>query len=63
MACERRFIEANKREETYWDSIRPVPLTELEATDYEVKDSIIETADPLESDFTIIPFLTKDLSF
>jgi len=31
---------ANKREEAYWDSIRPVPLTELEAIDYQVKDSI-----------------------
>ncbi|HLP22287.1 MAG TPA: DUF5686 and carboxypeptidase regulatory-like domain-containing protein, partial [Chitinophagales bacterium] len=31
---------ANKREEEYWDSIRPVPLTELEATDYQIKDSI-----------------------
>ena len=40
--------EANKREETYWDSIRPVPLTELEATDYEVKDSIEKIKDTPE---------------
>ncbi len=32
--------EANKREDVYWDSIRPVPLTELEINDYQVKDSI-----------------------
>ncbi len=31
---------ANTREEAYWDSIRPVPLTELEMTDYRIKDSI-----------------------
>lgn len=31
---------ANKRDIAYWDSIRPVPLTELEINDYEVKDSI-----------------------
>lgn len=31
---------ANKRDTLYWDSIRPVPLTELEITDYGVKDSI-----------------------
>lgn len=32
--------QANKREEAYWDSIRPVPLTELETNDYQLKDSI-----------------------
>lgn len=32
--------KANKREEAYWDSIRPVPLTELEVSDYQLKDSI-----------------------
>ena len=31
---------ANKRDTLYWDSIRPVPLTELEAIDYTIKDSI-----------------------
>lgn len=31
---------ANKRTEEYWDSVRPVPLTELEFNDYHVKDSI-----------------------
>ncbi|MBL0310823.1 MAG: carboxypeptidase-like regulatory domain-containing protein [Bacteroidetes bacterium] len=31
---------ANKRTEQYWDSIRPVPLTELEVGDYKLKDSI-----------------------
>jgi hypothetical protein len=31
---------ANKRDNLYWDSIRPIPLTELEITDYYVKDSI-----------------------
>lgn len=32
--------ESNKRSTTYWDSIRPVPLTLDEVTDYRVKDSI-----------------------
>ena len=32
--------DANKLSEAYWDSIRPVPLTELESKDYQVKDSI-----------------------
>jgi hypothetical protein len=32
--------DANKRSESYWDSIRPVPLTELEIKDYRLKDSI-----------------------
>ena len=31
---------ANKLGEAYWDSIRPVPLTELETKDYHIKDSI-----------------------
>lgn len=31
---------ANKRDTTYWDDIRPVPLTELEVADYSIKDSI-----------------------
>ena len=32
--------KANKRTESYWDSIRPVPLTEAETRDYVLKDSI-----------------------
>jgi hypothetical protein len=32
--------DANKRSEAYWDSIRPVPLTEIEIKDYALKDSI-----------------------
>lgn len=31
---------ANKRSTVYWDSIRPIPLNKLEATDYHRKDSI-----------------------
>lgn len=31
---------ANKRDSVYWDSIRPIPLTELEINDYHIKDSI-----------------------
>ncbi len=31
---------ANKRDSLYWDSIRPIPLTELEINDYHIKDSI-----------------------
>ncbi len=32
--------DANKRDKTYWDSIRPIPLTKLEGEDYHQKDSI-----------------------
>jgi hypothetical protein len=32
--------DANKRSQAYWDSLRPVPLTELEVKDYTLKDSI-----------------------
>ncbi len=32
--------DANKRSQTYWDSIRPVPLTDMEIKDYTLKDSI-----------------------
>lgn len=32
--------EANKRSQAYWDSMRPVPLTDLEIKDYTLKDSI-----------------------
>src|SRR5580698_9270681 len=31
---------ANKRDTTYWDSIRPIPLTSLEMQDYHMKDSV-----------------------
>lgn len=32
--------EANKKDSTYWQTIRPVPLTDEEITDYVKKDSI-----------------------
>lgn len=32
--------EANKKDSTYWQSVRPVPLTDEEITDYIKKDSI-----------------------
>lgn len=32
--------ESNERDTTYWQKIRPVPLTSIEIRDYEVKDSI-----------------------
>ncbi|MBN4084735.1 carboxypeptidase-like regulatory domain-containing protein [Flavobacteriaceae bacterium AH-315-B10] len=32
--------QANKKDSTYWDSIRPVPLTNEESNDYVKKDSI-----------------------
>lgn len=40
--------DANKRTQSYWDSIRPVPLTEMETKDYTLKDSIklIKNAKP-----------------
>jgi len=31
---------SNERDSTYWEKIRPVPLTEIEVEDYRVKDSI-----------------------
>lgn len=31
---------ANKRDTSYWEDMRPVPLTELEMEDYSLKDSI-----------------------
>ena len=34
--------EANKKDSTYWQTVRPVPLTEEEAIDYVKKDSIQE---------------------
>lgn len=36
-----KFVDSsNKRPKAYWDSIRPVPLLELEAKDYKKKDSL-----------------------
>jgi hypothetical protein len=32
--------EAGKRDSSYWEDVRPVPLTEEEVKDYEVKDSL-----------------------
>ncbi|NNE26849.1 MAG: carboxypeptidase-like regulatory domain-containing protein [Saprospiraceae bacterium] len=32
--------EANERDETYWDTLRPIPLTREESIDYVRKDSI-----------------------
>lgn len=34
--------QANKRDSAYWQQVRPVPLTDLEVTDYIRKDSIQE---------------------
>ena len=36
------FVEdgSNERDSTYWQAIRPIPLTEIEVEDYQVKDSI-----------------------
>lgn len=31
---------SNERDTTYWKNIRPVPLTQIEVTDYHVKDSV-----------------------
>jgi hypothetical protein len=31
--------DANKRDSTYWEALRPIPLTELEVQDYVHKDS------------------------
>ena len=32
--------DSNKKEDTFWNSIRPIPLTDEESTDYVKKDSI-----------------------
>ena len=32
--------DANKRDSSYWENIRPIPLTEEEAADYHTKDSL-----------------------
>lgn len=32
--------ESNKKSDAYWDSIRPIPLTEEETADYQLKDSL-----------------------
>ena len=32
--------ESNNRDQEYWEKIRPVPLTEIERKDYQVKDSL-----------------------
>lgn len=43
--------ESNKRDTQYWESIRPVPLTQEEIVDYTVKDSIFEVRnDPIYMD-------------
>ena len=34
--------EANKKTEVYWDSIRPLPLSEKEVVEYHIKDSLQE---------------------
>ncbi|NRA91219.1 MAG: carboxypeptidase-like regulatory domain-containing protein, partial [Psychroserpens sp.] len=41
-------IEANKKDSIYWDTLRPVPLTEEEITDYIKKDSIQVVRDSKE---------------
>lgn len=50
-AYEKRFFtnevvkveeEANEKSEEYWGTNRPVPLTEIEAEDYVIKDSLQE---------------------
>ena len=38
---------ANQQDSTYWDSIRPVPLTPVEIEDYRVKDSIERVRDSI----------------
>lgn len=39
---------ANKRDTMYWDSIRPIPLTDIEMSDYHLKDSIQTIRDSKE---------------
>jgi hypothetical protein len=33
-------VDANTRDTTYWESVRPVPLTSIEARDYSKRDSL-----------------------
>lgn len=59
---------SNKKNEVYWDSIRPIPLTVLEATDYKRKDSIsvvhnskvyLDSIDKVNNKFKLMPFITN----
>jgi len=43
--------ESNERDSAYWEEIRPIPLTQEEVVDYDIKDSIYEVRhDPIYMD-------------
>ncbi len=44
---------ANKRDTTYWETLRPVPLTQLEVKSYKIQDSIrVVKQDKIDQDST-----------
>ena len=58
--------EANDRTQEYWNSIRPIPLTETEAIDYHRKDSIrivhespayLDSIDRIQNEFKVLNIL------
>jgi len=59
--------ESNSRNETYWDTIRPIPLTTEESIDYHKKDSIrivkespayLDSVDRAANKFTLLHLIT-----
>ena len=59
--------DSNKKEDSFWNAIRPIPLTIEESTDYVKKDSIqtlrnskkyLDSIDKKENKFSVIQMLT-----
>ncbi len=63
---------ANKKPKAYWDSIRPIPLSETEARDYKKKDSLeqvrkdpkyLDSIDRIRNKFTVSGLLLTGKTF
>ncbi len=63
---------SNKREKTYWDSVRPIPLQEEEMIDYRKKDSLellrkdpryLDSLDRKQNKFTVVGLLLSGQTF
>ena len=59
--------EANKKQDSYWEDIRPIPLTDEERVDYHKKDSIqivrkspeyLDSIDRVANKFTLLKLLS-----
>jgi uncharacterized protein DUF5686/carboxypeptidase-like protein len=59
--------ESNKKDITYWEDIRPMPLTKVEAIDYQIKDSLrvmkesepyLDSIDNISNKFSPLSILT-----